>query len=138
MSEQVTAIVTRGCIEVSTGDLPRGILGRSLSNRRLFYVGELVTLSAAEVTRLVRLGVLVDLAKPNSGQMLMVPIDRLTCPPVVDATVEKYRAKLRSGTLPPSILVQADGTGGWLVRNGAHRAAAAKLEGASHIEALVV
>jgi len=137
MSE-VIAIVTQGCVEVSVGDLPRGIAGRALNNRRLFHVGDTVTLPAAEVTRLVRLGVLVDLAKPNSGQMLMVPIDRLTCPPVVDATVEKYRAKLRSGTLPPSIIVQGDGTGGWLVRNGAHRAAAAKLEGASHIEAMVV
>ena len=56
MNEQVTAIVTRGCLEISVGELPRGIAGRSLSNRRLFHVGDLVTLSAAEFDRLQKLG----------------------------------------------------------------------------------
>ena len=39
MSEQIEALVLRGTVEQSAGNLPPGILGRSLSNRQLFYPG---------------------------------------------------------------------------------------------------
>jgi hypothetical protein len=54
-------VVIRGCVEVSDGDLPRGANGRSLENRRLFHVGELVELPPAELLRLQRLGVVRSL-----------------------------------------------------------------------------
>ena len=56
MSEQ-QAVVIRGCVEQSTGNLPPGILGRSFAGRQLFHVGQTLVLSASEFKRLEKLGV---------------------------------------------------------------------------------
>jgi hypothetical protein len=51
------AVVIRGTVEVSSGDLPPGILGRSFAGRQLFHVGQTLVLSASEFERLEKLGV---------------------------------------------------------------------------------
>jgi hypothetical protein len=51
------AVVIRGCVEQSTGDLPRGILGRSFAGRQLFHVGQTLVLPTSEFERLEKLGV---------------------------------------------------------------------------------
>ena len=60
MSEQIEALVLRGTVEQSAGNLPPGILGRSLSNRQLFYPGQTLVLSTSQFERLKTLGVVRD------------------------------------------------------------------------------
>lgn len=57
MSDQIEALVLRGTVEQSSGNLPSGILGRSFAGRQLFHVGQTLVLSASEFKRLEKLGV---------------------------------------------------------------------------------
>jgi hypothetical protein len=51
------AIVVLGCVETTVNNAPAGSGGRALERRRLFTVGERVTLPTAEAARLAKLGV---------------------------------------------------------------------------------
>ena len=64
--ETKEAVVIRGCIDAGIGDAPPGSYGRTFEHRRLFHVGERVTLPADEVVRLARSGA-VKLCREIAG-----------------------------------------------------------------------